>query len=86
MAGWSDDDESPTRPILACGHLEDGTETPNEMMVVLRDEVDEPITGERLRAFSTGCWCKNCRALPDVANRMLRSKTEIEAWLRHGTL
>ena len=46
------------------------------MLVILKEEVDgQP-------AYSTGHWCRLCRARRDSKARRLESVAEADAWLR----
>ena len=63
-------------PLLSCGHRWSGTEPWEDMLVILKEEVDgRP-------AYSTGHWCRLCRARRDIEARRLGSQVEADAWLR----
>ena len=71
-----DDDTDSPLPLLACGHCWNGTEPWEDMLVILKEEVDgRP-------AYSTGHWCRLCRARRGIAARRLGSLVEADAWLR----
>ena len=71
------DTDSPP-PLLSCGHRWNGAEAWEDMLVILKEEVDgQP-------AYSTGHWCRLCRAGRDIEVRRLGSVAEADAWLREA--
>ncbi len=71
-----EDDDADPAPLLSCGHHWNGVEAWEDMLVILKEEVEDR------RAYSTGHWCRLCRARRERDNRRLHSLEEAEAWLR----
>ncbi len=74
-----DDDSDSPAPILACGHRWNGVEDWSDMLVILKEEL------EGQPAYSTGHWCRLCRARREFDERRLASVAEAVAWLRSET-